>query len=144
MSLETIMPARLDTIWTLAADRRNGFGRAAIVRRAMLLQWRFGLTIEFCLNGVPLGVLTAWPRGPGNVEICALFAAAGGRHVRALIRQAQLRLAWLHQNGAQRIECRVLPSDRQALRLSRLMGFRPVRTLGDGKILHHWLEDQSA
>jgi len=128
-------PATPESVLALLGEHQP-----ALLRKAVFLQWRKGISLEAGGPEGALAVLMFWPLADDLAECCALFSPAAPARMRMLIREAQLRLAEFRETTGMEIQARVSGSAAQSLRLARLTGFRPApeEAIGHGMIRHLW------
>lgn len=110
-------PVLLDDCLTMAPPTRWG-------RKAIVLMWSRSETISIHDGDELLAIGYLWPISEGEHEFCLSIRPPAKRHMRALIRLAQLTFAQITQTGgvvATHVRVGHLPGERMA----RLTGFTP-------------------
>lgn len=118
--MQSLSPALLQNVIKLAAEN----GKISLIsRKAMLLQWRHGLTIQFGPIADPLGILIFWPLEDGTMELATIFGDGAPPKMLQLIRVGQLTVREMAQDTGNEIFSYVHAGDSAGMRMAKLMGF---------------------
>lgn len=101
-------------------------------RRAgrLLLQALRADAVSIRIDGAPVALAMLYRESPRVRELCVAFAPSAGRHMRRLLRLAQLTLPALRQDGGV-IVARIRTDNAAGWRMARLAGFRPAGAEGE-------------
>lgn len=117
MALATVLPVPP----TLALEFA---GAKPFLRKAFLLQGRTSDTIAFVDGGKPVAMVMMQRQRASRVELAITFTREAARHMRRLMRFAQLTLRRIAQTGTL-VYVRIPPANRQAGRMAAMTGFSP-------------------
>jgi len=99
-------------------------GVIATYRRAMIHQCRIAQSVAYFAEDEPLALAMIDSRRPRRAELAVAFRPAARRHMRLLIREAQLTLPRFRQAGIL-VFARIAPENTRGKRMAKLAGFRP-------------------
>lgn len=101
-------------------------GGRSFLRRALLHQTRVGESVAFVDDGEPVALAMLDGRRARRAELAITFKPAARRHMRQLIRHAQLTCARLAQNRILTFAV-IRPGNGAGERMAMLAGFQPGR-----------------
>lgn len=97
-------------------------GAKPFLRKALLYQARTTEAIAFVDAGLPVALVMLQRQRARRVELAISFMPRAARHMRPLMRYAQLTLRRIAQTGTL-VYVRISPANRQAGRMAAMTGF---------------------
>lgn len=97
-------------------------GAKPFMRKALLVQVRMSEAMAFVCDGRPVALVMLQRQRARRAELAICFTGEARRHMRRLMRFAQLTLRQITQTGTL-VYVRISPANRQAGRMAAMTGF---------------------